>query len=365
MTKLTKPSSLPPSNPYHADSEQPDNTASIDPLKVGSMLSEERYRRVFETAQDGILLLTIPEGVIFDVNPYFLNLIKYRSDDIVGKKLWELGLVSDSQANKSMHDELLTKGYVRYDHLDLLSKDGQKVPVEIVSNVYQIHDRPVAQCNVRDISQRRQVEQDLQLERDKRRVMLLDLVETLAALVASRDPYTATHQKRVASLACAIAGDIGVESRRIEGLQIAALLHDIGKISVPVEILTKPGRLTHLEVEMLQSHAKVGYELLKRIEFPWPVATIVLQHHERMDGSGYPNQLLGEQILLEARILAVADMVDAMSSQRPYRLPKTLEDTLHELETQSAQQYDPQVVASCLGLFRSGFYSFPSPSFDS
>ena len=350
-------------SPEVSTSVDPSSEDSIGTVPEGSSLSEERYRRLFETAQDGILLLTIPEGIVFDANPYFLRLVQSSAERIVGKKLWELGLIADTVANKAMHDELLQSGYVRYDHLDLLAADGHKVPVEFVSNVYQIHDRRVAQCNVRDISERRSIEQALAVEQSKRKLMMFDLVETLGAVVASRDPYTGSHQRRVASLACAIADAMGLSAHQTEGIRIAALVHDIGKISVPVEILTKPGKVTPAEIALLHTHAQVGYDLLKGIDFPWPVAEIVLQHHERMDGSGYPAGLAAEEILIEARILAVSDMVEAMSSQRPYRLPRTIDETLEELSKQSGGLYDPAVVTCCLNIFRSKRFTFPAQSF--
>ena len=330
---------------------------------VGSALSEERYRRLFETAQDGILLITFPEGVIFDANPFFLKIVGFSSEDIIGKRLWELGFLTDKQASEDMHRELMAVGYVRYEHLDLLSRAGHPVPVEFVSNVYEIHGQRVAQCNIRDISDRRRTELALERERELRQTLLFEVVETLGAVVAGRDPYTASHQKRVASLACAIAQEMGLTSDQIQGIRISALLHDIGKITVPIEILTKPGQLTELEIALLRTHAQAGYDILRSIHFPWPVAQIVLEHHERLDGSGYPKARTGDQILIEARILAVADLVEAMSSQRPYRVPATVEHALQELERSAGKLYDPDASRCCLHLFRQGGYTFPDPDF--
>ena len=330
---------------------------------IGSPLSEERYRRLFETAQDGILLITFPEGMVFDANPFFLRIVGFQSEDILGKRLWELGLLADKAANEGMLQELMHLGYARYEHLDLLSRDGRTVPVEFVSNVYEVHGQKVAQCNIRDISDRRRAELALQREQELRQGLLLEVIETLGSVVAGRDPYTASHQRRVASLACAIARQMSLPPEKIQGVRIAALLHDIGKITVPIEILTKPGELSALEIAILRTHAQAGHDILKTIQFPWPIALIVLQHHERQDGSGYPGGLSGDQILLEARILAVADLVEAMSSQRPYRVPASIDRALQELERSAGVRYDKEVATCCLDLFKHQGYAFPAPDF--
>lgn len=182
--------------------------------------------------------------------------------------------------------------------------------------------------------------------------------ETVNALVSAtekRDPYTAGHQQRVAHLAGAIAREMGLSEEQIEGIRVAGALHDIGKIYVPAEILNKPGRLAEIEFTIIKTHPQVSYDIIKEIEFPWPVAQTVLQHHERMNGSGYPQGLTGEDIALEARILAVADVVEAMASHRPYRPILGLDEALDEISQNKDSFYDPQVVDACLALFAGGF----------
>jgi putative nucleotidyltransferase with HDIG domain len=164
--------------------------------------------------------------------------------------------------------------------------------------------------------------------------------------------YTANHQLRVANLSVVIAGELGLEETRIEGLRLAAEAHDIGKIGIPAEILTKPGELSNLEYMIIQTHPRSGYEILQNIDFPWPLVEIIAQHHEKIDGSGYPEGLKGDQILLEAKIICVADVVEAMASHRPYRAARGIDAALEEIEQQRGILYDEGVVDACLRLFR-------------
>lgn len=202
-----------------------------------------------------------------------------------------------------------------------------------------------------------QVEQLLETHEQLRKA-LDGVVLALSSALERRDPYTAGHQQRVCQLACAIAKEMMLPDNQIEGIRIASILHDIGKISVPAEILSKPGALNAEEFNLIKLHAKTGYEILKGIEFPWPVAQIVNQHQEKIDGSGYPLKLSGEEILLEARIIEVADVVEAMSSHRPYRPSLGMDKALHEIKTKKGICYDPGVVDACLKLFTEKNFSF-------
>ncbi len=183
-------------------------------------------------------------------------------------------------------------------------------------------------------------------------------IRAMALTIESRDPYTAGHQRRVTKLACAIAEEMGFPKNKMDGIRMAAVIHDIGKVCVPAEILNKPIKLTENEFNIMKIHPQVGYEILKEIEFPCPVATIVLHHHERMDGSGYPEGLSGEDILLEARILGVADVVEAMASHRPYRPALGIEKALEEIRQNKGLLYDPKVVKVCLRLFTEKGFKF-------
>jgi len=203
---------------------------------------------------------------------------------------------------------------------------------------------------------RQEAEEKLQetLERLKRAVGTT--IQALESALESRDPYTAGHQSRVARLACAIAVEMGLSQDKIEGINMAGIVHDIGKLAVPSEILSKPSKLTNLEYSLIKEHPSSGHDMLKNIESPWPLAQIVRQHHERIDGSGYPENLKGSDILLEARILAVSDVVEAMASHRPYRPALGIEQALQEIETNKGILYDDVVAEACLRLFRTKGY---------
>lgn len=181
-----------------------------------------------------------------------------------------------------------------------------------------------------------------------------ETVQAVASTVEMRDSYTAGHQRRVTWIVEAIAAEMGLSADRIHGLRLASVVHDLGKIRIPAEILSKPGKLSHIEYELIKTHPQVGYDILKPVEFPWPIANIVLQHHERLDGSGYPKGLRGDAILLEARILAVADVVEAMTSHRPYRPGLGRDAALAEIQQGSGKLYDSAVVEACVKVMNSG-----------
>ena len=209
-----------------------------------------------------------------------------------------------------------------------------------------------------EITERKRIEEELKQTAERLSNSLEGAVQAIAMIVEIRDPYTAGHQRRVTQLAYAIARKIGLSQDRISALHMAGLIHDVGKVHVPAEILANPNGLSEAEFSIIKTHPLVGYEILKAIEFPWPIAQTVYQHHERMDGSGYPQGLSGEDILLEARILAVADVVEAMSSHRPYRAALGIDKALSEITQKKAVLYDANVVDTCLWLFTEGSFKF-------
>ena len=206
----------------------------------------------------------------------------------------------------------------------------------------------------------REREKSLREALDRLRTALNGVIQAMAVAVETRDPYTAGHQQRVARLALAIGRDMGLSAESLEAIRMAGVVHDVGKISVPAEILSKPTRLTDLEFALIKTHPQVGYDILKNIEFPWPIARIVLQHHEKLDGSGYPDGVKGDEILVEARILVVADVVEAMASHRPYRPALGISVALEEISRNRGTLYDSEAAGACLRLFEEGRFSFDS-----
>jgi PAS domain S-box-containing protein/putative nucleotidyltransferase with HDIG domain len=234
----------------------------------------------------------------------------------------------------------------------LSSRGGGTVPIELTSAPI-IDGKKGTRGSVyvfRDISRRKESE-------DQLRRALKGVVQAMSVTVEMRDPYTAGHQRRVSRLSVAIAREMGLPERQVEGIRMAGDIHDIGKIYVPAEILSKPGKLTDIEFTIIKTHPQVGYDILKNIEFPWPIADIVVQHHERLDGKGYPAGLKGDAILLEARIIIVADVVEAMSSHRPYRPAHGIEKALEEISRNRGTIYDAAVVDACLRLFKEKGFS--------
>ena len=228
----------------------------------------------------------------------------------------------------------------------------------------EVHCRPVrgeagALLRVLDITARKDVEEQQALSTAKIETAMMGTVRAIAQMVELRDPYTAGHERRVADLAVAIATEMGMDTEALRGLRVIGQLHDIGKIAVPAEILARPGRLNPSEMEIVRGHAQAGHDILHDIDFPWPVADAILQHHERIDGSGYPQGLKDSAILDEARILAVADTVEAMSSHRPYRSGLGIVRALEEIEAGAGRIYCPEAAAACLRLFREKGYVIP------
>jgi putative nucleotidyltransferase with HDIG domain len=206
--------------------------------------------------------------------------------------------------------------------------------------------------------ERRRIEEQLRKSNDKLQEIFIAMINALASAVEMKDPYTAAHQRWVTQLACAIAEEMDLTAEQIEGLRMSGLIHDIGKMDVPIELLIKPGLLSKMEYEAVKVHPQSGYEIVRQIAFPWPVAQIILQHHERMDGSGYPQGISGAEILLEARILAVADVVEAMASHRPYRDAHGLGLALEEISRNRGRLYDPEAVDACLKVFQEKGFMF-------
>ncbi len=210
-----------------------------------------------------------------------------------------------------------------------------------------------------EIENRKKMQQELQQSFENLKRAMHSTIQAISMTVEKRDPYTSGHQLRVAILAKAIAEELDLPANQIESIYMAASIHDIGKISLPAEILVKPIPLSDIEISLIQAHAQAGYDILNGIDFPWAIADIIVQHHERMDGSGYPHGLVSKDILLEARIICVADVVETMASHRPYRPSIGMDKALEEISENKGVLYDPRVVDACLTLFRGKNFKFP------
>jgi len=314
--------------------------------------SEGRYADLYDNAPD--MYFTVRrDGTVLSVNRLGAEMLGYQKEELIGKPVVVVFHPDDVASVQRQIDGILKseKGISKLDFRKI-RKDGSVIYVsERVSLQYDPQGEPILRIICRDITERKRAEEELQHTLAKLREALGGIIRTVALTVETRDPYTAGHQRRVSNLARAIANEMGLSEEQTDGIRMAGLIHDLGKIAIPTEILITPSRLNDLQWGMIQTHPQVGYDILKTIDFPWPLAEIVFQHHERMDGSGYPQGLSGEGIMLEARVLAVADVVEAMASHRPYRPPHGLDKALEEISQNRGILYDPEVVDACLKLF--------------
>jgi len=310
--------------------------------------SEERLRAIFHSAIDAIFTKNL-RGEFTRINQAFIDLLQQDERNILGRKV----------------DDLLPEPLARrYQELDQLVLQGTAVSREIVHRVgaheLTLHlnlvpligndDKIIGICGyAQDISERKQA-------LEKIRITLEGAIQAMMAIVGQRDPYTSGHQLRVSRLSVAIARKLGLPADQIEGLRLAAMMHDVGKASLPAELLSKPSRLTEAERRIIRAHPALGANILRQIPFPWDLARFVEEHHEKLDGSGYPKGLKGDQISLEARIIGVADLVESISSHRPYRPAKLLDEALVDLQKQSGTQYDPKIIDILLELVAEGYF---------
>ena len=314
--------------------------------------SNERFRNLVETTSDWIWE-TEQDGKYTYVSPRVEALLGYPPKEVIGRTLIDFASPNQAALGSASYSQLLQSGQpFNGFEITCLGKKGQIVVLE--TNAVPIFgdqgELSGYRGGARDITERKIALEALKKSRDDLHASLEETVGSLSSTVEKRDPYTAGHQQRVDILACAIARELGLGEVQIEGLHIAALLHDIGKITLPSEYLAKPARLSHEERAVVRCHPTVGFEILKTIHFPWPVAEIVHQHHEHLDGSGYPQGLTDEEILLEAKILTVADVVEAMSSHRPYRPSLGIERALDEIRSGRGIRYHAPCVDACLYL---------------
>ena len=308
----------------------------------------------------GVMWLDL-EGRVRDVNEYICTRLGYSRDEMLSLHVFDITVGVLPERLLERWRELRENGPLVFER-EFRSKSGEVFPVEIDSSILEYEGKEYDYGFVHEISERKKAEQQLADSVARLRESEANIIRVLSSVTELRDPYTAGHQQRVAEICVAVAERMGLPSDQTRGLEVAALLHDVGKVSVPIEILSNPGLLSPAQRTLVEGHVEAGYEILRPIKFPWPVAEIVLQHHERLDGSGYPNGLSGDAMALEAKILAVADTVEAMTSHRPYRAALGPGVALEELRANRGTLYDSSVVDAYLQLHEEGLgYQAPEP----
>ena len=314
--------------------------------------SELRFFTILNSIGDAVIVMDNHEQITY-VNPIAENLIESTIDKIVGNQFPDIINIKYNGMNDT--------GTVAVDNISynyITSQNGKKIPVDFsISDINDINGEKSGSVIVlRDDTERVNSEQKLKESYIKIKKAVTDIIQAMSQTFETRDPYTAGHQRRVADIARHIAVEMKLSEKVIEGIFMAGVIHDIGKICIPTEILSKPVRLSPIEYELIKTHSQIGYDILKTIDFPWPLAEMVYQHHEWYNGSGYPRGLSGEEILLGARILCVADVVEAMSTDRPYRPALGVEAALGEIRSKRGQLFDSDVVDICIKIFKEKNY---------
>lgn len=321
--------------------------------------SEENFRGLIEQSIAGIFI--VQDEKFAYVNPRVVEIAGLNSeDDLIGKDPLQ-SIIEPDRSGVAEKIRRLINGEAQNLTIDfgVMRPDGHEIRIEANAARARYQGDFAIIGVLHDVSEMKQAEAEINRYVAQLEAMLNGTIEVVETIGEMRDPYTAGHERRVARIAVAISAEMGLDARQQEGIRVASTLHDVGKIMAPAEILAKPGKLNAVEYALIQGHALAGYDILKNVSFPWPVAQIVLQHHERMDGSGYPQGLQGDSILIEARILAVADVVEAMSSHRPYRPGMSIDHALNELKKHQGVKYDSRVVDACLNLFLKQGYKVP------
>lgn len=326
-------------------------------------LSEHRFREVFQSSPLPMQIHSISQGTLLALNRAHQQWLGYQPEDLPDDEAWLTRVYADpvlrDQVRQQWPHDIATArasgGPTSSPELRLRCKDGSERLARGTMTV--LGDEAVIAWT--DLTASRRDEARIQRYISQLEGSMKSTLQVVANMVEMRDPYTAGHERRVGLIASAIARELGWNEAACEAMEMIGLVHDIGKIAIPAEILSKPSRLSHLEMELVRGHAQAGYDILKDVEFSAPVARVIHQHHERMDGSGYPQGLNGDQIMPEARILAVADVLESMAAHRPYRAALGLDAALQELERGSGSLYDPEVVAALLKLVRQQGYQLP------
>ncbi len=318
--------------------------------------NEHKLSTILNSIADGVIV-TDDQGYITYMNPVAEDMTEYAAGAKPEKKLKDIIRIENT-AIQSLRDNTAIPLPHDLNYNYLITQSGKKIPVDY--SMAPQKDRGGSFAGsvmvIRDITDRVKSEEMVMESISLLRKTMGGMIQAIASTIETRDPYTAGHQRRVSDLAREIAKAMGLPTSSIEGVRMAGVIHDLGKISVPAEILSKPGRLTEIEFSLIKIHPQIGFEIIKPIDFPWPVADIIYQHHERIDGSGYPRGLSGGDLMIEAMILTVADVVEAMASHRPYRASLGIEKALAEIAANKGTLYDRDVVDTCIKLFRDNGY---------
>ena len=327
--------------------------------------TDHLYRTLLEGMSEGALSVA-SDGLILFANNKFATMVGVPLMQVIGERIQKWLGPENQEVISRLLKSPLEEQYGK--ELTLLSTTGIQIPVYFSISKPAITGQPAISCVLAtDLTDQKQMEAMItakkaaQVAIEAANVLQQSLEESIKAIastVESRDQYTAGHMQRVGSLSLAIAHALGLPQDTIRGIELASAIHDVGKIAIPVEILVKPGKLSKVEYSLVQTHVDAGYDIVKNIKFTWPIAEMIHQHHERMDGSGYPLGLKGDEILLGARIIAVADVVEAMSMNRPYRFVLGLDAALEEIKQGRGRIYDAAVVDACVGLFADKKFSF-------
>lgn len=321
--------------------------------------SERRFNSLIRQSIAGVYI--IQDGELVYVNKRLAGMFGYTSEsELSGRKVQEL--VAESWRSQILDNiEQRLAGSCHRTRLQFLARrrDGSEFEVTADGAVSTYNGRPALVGLIDEITDRQKTADTLKAYVSKLELAVLGTVQVASSMVEMRDPYTAGHERKVGEIAAAVGRKMKLGDHAIEGLRIIGQVHDIGKIGIPAEILSKPGRLSHSEMELVREHSQKGYDILRNVEYPWPVADAVLQHHERMNGTGYPRGLRGDEILVEARIMAVADTLEAMSAHRPYRAGLGMDAALREIERGSGSEYDAATASACLELFRDERFELP------
>jgi len=319
--------------------------------------SEENYRELIENLGEGVGITDPEESFIF-TNPAFDLIFGVKVGELAGRRLAEFVTPETMAAVRQQTDRRRRGGKDSYE-IDIRTPAGGMRRILVSAAPKFMNGQFIGTLAIiLDITDRRQAIDELTQSYQKLNRAMDQTINALAATLGKRDPYTSSHQQRVTKLVLALANQLKLTSDQIAGIRVASILHDIGKIYVPSEILSKPTSLTDAEFNIIKTHSQAGFDILQGVEFPWPIAQIVLQHHEKLDGSGYPNGLTDEKILYEAKIITVADVVEALSSDRPYRPAFGIDFALKEIAANKGKFYEPTVVDACLELFQKKTFIF-------